>query len=289
MEDNNNYSNSKSIRYSKTFQKIMNKYLKEEYKKRLRFEFIKNPSHILIKEIYNKKRKIKMNEDDFNKILLEDKMDFDTYKYLLNNKRKRKIKKENKSMNKDLLKHLFLNKKKDNKENRKSSKLNKQKIIQKSFSQNLQPCIMNYNNKKFLRIPKILKDTKVKINNNNNLSIKENKESNIIQNNSFYNEDKKDLNFIKGPFSFKEMYKNKKLKIKKNDSLDFYTSLSHKTINNYNRKKYFMKLNLLTDKSKEILKKLNCYSTKQNFYINKEKAKSNLLNLQKNKMIYYYQ
>jgi hypothetical protein len=258
----------------------MNKYLKEEKQKRLKFEFIKNPSQILIKEIQNKKRKIKMKDNDFNNLLAEDNMDFDTHKYLLNNKRK--MKKEYKSVDKNLFKYLFLNQNKANKENKKSNKQNKKKIILKSFSQNLQPSIMNFHNKKVLKFPQILKEKKVKINNNyNNLLIKANEGLNIIQNNSFCNEDKKDFNIISEPLSFKEMYKNKKLKIKKKDDLNdlnLYTNFSHKTINSYNRKNYYMKLNSLTDKSKEILKQLNCYSTKQNFYINKEKEKTNLLN-----------
>ena len=280
-----NYSSSKSIGYSETFQKIMNKYLKEEKQKRLKFEFIKNPSQILIKEIQNKKRKIKMKDNDFNKLLAEDNMDFDTHKYLLNNKRK--MKKEYKSVDKNLFKYLFLNQNKINKENEKSNKLNKIKIMHKNFSQNLQPSIMNFNNKKVL-FPQILKENKVKINNNyNNLLIKTNDDLNLIQNNSFCNEDKKDFNIISKPFSFKEMYKNKKLKIKIKDDLNdlnLYTNFSHKTINNYNKKNYYMKLNSLTDKSKEILKQLNCYSTKQNFYFNKEKEKANLLNNKYNKV-----
>ena len=135
---------SKNFNYSTAFQKIMNKYLKAEKKKRFKFEFMKNPSQILIDEICNKKRKIKFNEDDVNNIISEDRMDFDTYKYFQYNKKK--IKKQYKSVNKNIYRYLFLNQKKFPKKMKKiiiliNIKLLK-KVYHKIFIHQLQIIIM---------------------------------------------------------------------------------------------------------------------------------------------------
>ena len=273
---------SKNYNYSTAFQKIMNKYLKAEKKKRFKFEFMKNPSQILIDEICNKKRKIKFNEDDVNNIISEDRMDFDTYKYFQYNKKK--IKKQYKSVNKNIYRYLFLNQKKIPKENEKNNNFNKYKIIKKSLSQNLYPSITNYHNEKILKFPKILKTKKMKIKNNyNNLLIKTKENSNLISINN--HENRKDSNIPKETLTLKEHHNSKKLILKKsNTNLNFYTSFN--SFNKRNYYDYYKKLNLLTDKSKEILKQLNYYSSKQNFFINKEKEKTNLLNTKFNKKEY---
>ena len=69
---------------------------------------MKNPSKILIEEIYNKKSQIKLNDNDdvfFKNLLLEEKIDFDQQKILLYNQNKAID--ENKSDNKKVSKHLF--------------------------------------------------------------------------------------------------------------------------------------------------------------------------------------
>ena len=120
-------------------------------------------------------------------------------------------------------------------------------------------------------------------NNYNNLLIKTKENSNLISINNHKN--KKDSNIPKETLTLKEHHNSKKLILKKsNTNLNFYTSFN--SFNKRNYYDYYKKLNLLTDKSKEILKQLNYYSSKQNFFINKEKEKTNLLNTKFNKKEY---
>ena len=271
-------NNNKRAGFSNTFHKIINKYLKEERKKKLKLQFMKNPSQLLIEEIYNKKREKEMKEEyNFNNLLSEDQIDFDTHKFLIKNKKK--IKKEYKSLNKKLLKYLFLNKakNKNKKEIEKNNKnifnLQKKKIINKSLSQNYYPSNINYKNVKVLKFPNIFRlkeNLKNKI--NNNLLNKTKKESNlnIISN-------KNNNNKLKNSFSFTGIHNHRKQIVKNINKFAFYTYYYNKSINNYNKNNYYDKLNSLNSKLKEISQKISFYSTNENFYINEQIRKSDLL------------
>ena len=279
-----NYENYRSSRsgFSRAFQKIFSKYLKDERKKRRKLEFIKNPSQIFLDVIYNKKNGNEDEEDNINNLFSEEEMDFDMHKFVINNKNK--INENYKSSNKSLFKYLFINennennnKKEDDKKNILKLKLKKDKKIYKSLSQQLSPSIITFNNKNALKFPKIMNQKAKVITRNpkyNNLLINTNIESNMIPNNSIKNK------FLKNSLSVngKGIHINKKKRLKLLYNTGFNTKIAFRTINNYNKNKYFKRLNSLTNKSKEILKKITFYSSNENIYINEQIKKYNLLN-----------
>ena len=157
-----NYDNYKGYEsgFSKAFQKIFRKYKKDERKKKLKFEFIKNPSQIFLDVIFNKKNEIDEEEDNINNLFSEEELDFDMHKFVVNNKNK--INENYITSNKSLFKYLFTNesndnnsKKDDSKKNVLKLKLKKEKKIYKSLSQQLSPSIITFNNRNNLKFPKI--------------------------------------------------------------------------------------------------------------------------------------
>ena len=287
--------------FSKTFQSIINKYLKEERKKKLKIELLNNPNKIIIDEIYKKKRQLKIKEMDlFRSLYIGEKIDFDTQKFF----KSRPKEKENQHVSdkKKVSKYYFLLKN-SMKENEKKNlhiffKLNKTKAMNKSLSQNLAPSIAKYNkNKKDIIINKRIKNYNNNINSNinnirlinfpkifpneekkNNLLFKTNSLLNLNSRNeevnplnlNSRNDDVKTLNIF---FSDDENNKIKTIKT------PFKTNYSLKLINNYNKNKYYKKLNSLTDKAKKISNNLSFYSKNEGDYFNVQIKTSNALKL----------
>jgi len=294
-----NLHEDKKVIFSNEFQTIMNNYFKEEKKKKLNFEFMKNPTKIYIQEIYNKKSKIKIKDEDFfNDLLHENKMDFDKYKFLVNNHNKT-TGDQYQPENKKISKHLFLkrykrkfrnknknnnnsndinnnnNDKNDNKDNNDNNdNMDSKKVMIKSLSQNLSPALINFNNIKLLKFPKIFPKHKYnnKIYTNNNLLIKTNSQLSLCLDNN----NNKDNNF-NSFFSLKK----RKIPLKEINKFSHYTNFINKTINKTNKKIYYNKLNSLTNASKKISKELTFYSINENLFINEQIKKTNLL---KNKL-----
>jgi len=289
-----NYNNNNM--FSKTFQKIINKYLKEERKKKIKIELLNNPNKIILDEIYKKKRQLKIKEMDlFRSLYIGEKIDFDTQKFFKS--RPKEKEKHNVSDKKKVSKYYFLLKN-SMKENEKKNlniffKLNKTKAMNKSLSQNLAPSIAKYNKKmKEIIINKRIKNYNNNYNNylndnNNNINNirlinfpkifpNEDKKNNLLfKTNSLLNlnsrnDDGKTLNIF---YSDDE---NNKIQSIKTPSK---TNYSLKLINNYNKNKYYKKLNSLTNKAKKISNNLSFYSKNEGDYFSVQIKTSNALKL----------
>ena len=278
-ENNEKYKNFGSG-YSWAFQKIFSKYLDYERKKRKKFEFIKNPSQIYLDVIF--KNNDDEEEDNINNLFSEEEMDFDMHKFVINNKNK--ISENYRPSSKSLFKYLYSeikdnnNKKEDEKKNILKLKLKKEKKIYKSLSQQLSPSIITFKNQNSIKFPKIMSQKGNIITRNkkcNNLLINTNIESNIIPNDN--NNTNKILKYSLS-INGKSLLINKKKRLKMLYNTGINTKINFKTINNYNKMNYFKRLNSLTNKSKEILKKITFYSNNQNLFINGQIKKYNLLN-----------
>lgn len=255
--------NNNNFRFSKTFQKLISKYLKYEKKRKIKIELMKNPNKIILEEIYKKKRQIKIKEEDFFKSLsIGEKIDFDTQKFLKSRPKEEKM--QYISDKKKVSKYLFFKKSKNNliKENERNY-FNPKKIMYKSLSQNLAPSIQKYNNIKLLQFPKIFPE---KENEKNNLLFKAKSLNDL-------NYNKNENNTLKSFFSFSG-YKTdinalpqRPLK-KAYTKFLFKTNYSNKIFNNQNKRNYYNRLNLLTNKSKEISNNLSFYSINENDFIN---------------------
>lgn len=248
--------------FSQTFQNIIQKYLKEEKRKKLKLQIIRNPSKILIEEILRNKNEMKVNEnDDLKNLLLEEKLDFDLHKFMQKNQGK--IDEQNKSENKKISKDIFLNKfKKRNKRN----KINQKIIIQKSLSQNLFPSILNFNKAKYLEFPNILCHRQI----HKNKSLQKFNLLNKLDNESKLNTN---INYD----TLKSFYNFSGKKISKSIIKYNYNNYYKTVIKGYNKKNYFNNLTLLTNKSKEISKNLTFYSNNENLFINKQIKKTSLI------------
>ena len=261
--------NNNNFRFSKTFQKLISKYLKYEKKRKIKIELMKNPNKIILEEIYKKKRQIKIKEEDFFKSLsIGEKIDFDTQKFLKSRPKEEKM--QYISDKKKVSKYLFFKKSKNNliKENERNY-FNPKKIMYKSLSQNLAPSIQKYNNIKLLQFPKIFPE---KENEKNNLLFKAKSLNDL-------NYNKNENNTLKSFFSFSG-YKTdinalpqRPLKRAYTKFL-FKTNYSNKIFNNQNKRNYYNRLNLLTNKSKEISNNLSFYSINENDFINEQIKKA---------------
>lgn len=261
--------NNNNFRFSKTFQKLISKYLKYEKKRKIKIELMKNPNKIILEEIYKKKRQIKIKEEDFFKSLsIGEKIDFDTQKFLKSRPKEEKM--QYISDKKKVSKYLFFKKSKNNliKENERNY-FNPKKIMYKSLSQNLAPSIQKYNNIKLLQFPKIFPE---KENEKNNLLFKAKSLNDL-------NYNKNENNTLKSFFSFSG-YKTdinalpqRPLK-KAYTKFLFKTNYSNKIFNNQNKRNYYNRLNLLTNKSKEISNNLSFYSINENDFINEQIKKA---------------
>lgn len=264
--------NNNNFRFSKTFQKLISKYLKYEKKRKIKIELMKNPNKIILEEIYKKKRQIKIKEEDFFKSLsIGEKIDFDTQKFLKSRPKEEKM--QYISDKKKVSKYLFFKKSKNNliKENERNY-FNPKKIMYKSLSQNLAPSIQKYNNIKLLQFPKIFPE---KENEKNNLLFKAKSLNDL-------NYNKNENNTLKSFFSFSG-YKTdinalpqRPLKRAYTKFL-FKTNYSNKIFNNQNKRNYYNRLNLLTNKSKEISNNLSFYSINENDFINEQIKKAEKL------------
>lgn len=298
IKKNGRTYNNKNM-FSKTFQKIINKYLKEERKKKIKIELLNNPNKIILDEIYKKKRQLKIKEMDlFRSLYIGEKIDFDTQKFF----KSRPKEKENHHVSdkKKVSKYYFLLKN-SMKENEKKNlniffKLNKTKAMNKSLSQNLAPSIAKYN-KKMKDIILINKRIKNNNNNNNKNNFNDNNDNNI--NNIrlinfpkiFPNEEKKNNLFFKTNSLLNLNSRNedgKSLNIFYSDDENnkigpiktpFKTNYSLKLINNLNKNKYYKRLNSLTDKAKKISNNISFYSKNEGDYFNVQIKTSNALKL----------
>ena len=263
--------NSNSM-FSKTFQSIINKYLKEERMKKIKIKLLNNPNKIILDEIYKKKRQLKIKEMDlFRSLYVGEKIDFDTQKFF---KSRPKEKEKNYVSDKKKVSKYYFLLKNSMKENEKKNlniffKLNKTKAMNKSLSQNLAPSISKYNKK----LKEIIINKRIKKNNNNNNYFKGNNNTNNNKNvNSirlinfpkiFPIEDKKNNIFFKTNSILNLNSRNeddKTLNIffsddenNKIESINtpFKTNYSVKLINNINKNKYYKKLNSLTNRAKK--------------------------------------
>ena len=181
IKKNGRIYNNKNM-FSKTFQKIINKYLKEERKKKIKIELLNNPNKIILDEIYKKKRQLKIKEMDlFRSLYIGEKIDFDTQKFFKS--RPKEKENHNVSDKKKVSKYYFLLKN-SMKENEKKNlniffKLNKTKAMNKSLSQNLAPSISKYNKK----MKDIIINKRIKNKNNSNYFNDNNNNNNNNNNN----------------------------------------------------------------------------------------------------------
>ena len=295
IKKNGRIYNNKNM-FSKTFQKIINKYLKEERKKKIKIELLNNPNKIILDEIYKKKRQLKIKEMDlFRSLYIGEKIDFDTQKFFKS--RPKEKENHNVSDKKKVSKYYFLLKNSMKKKKKKNLniffKLNKTKAMNKSLSQNLAPSIAKYNKKmKDIIINKRPKNynnnNKNYLNNNNNninnirllnfpkIFPNEEKKNNLFfKTNSLLNlnsrsDDGKTLNLF---YSDDENYKIQSVKTpsKENYSL--------KVINNLNKNKYYKKLNSLTNRAKKISDNLSFYTKNEGDYFNVQIKTSNAIKL----------
>ena len=294
IKKNGRIYNNKNM-FSKTFQKIINKYLKEERKKKIKIELLNNPNKIILDEIYKKKRQLKIKEMDlFRSLYIGEKIDFDTQKFFKS--RPKEKENHNVSDKKKVSKYYFLLKN-SMKENEKKNlniffKLNKTKAMNKSLSQNLAPSISKYNKK----MKDIIINKRIKNNNNSNY-FNDNNNNNINnirlinfpkifpneekKNNLFFktnsllnlnsrNDDEKTLNIF---YSDDEINKIGPIKT------PFKTNYSLKLINNLNKNNYYKRLNSLTNKVKKLSNNISFYSKNEGDYFNVQIKTSNALKL----------
>ena len=294
IKKNGRIYNNKNM-FSKTFQKIINKYLKEERKKKIKIELLNNPNKIILDEIYKKKRQLKIKEMDlFRSLYIGEKIDFDTQKFFKS--RPKEKENHNVSDKKKVSKYYFLLKN-SMKENEKKNlniffKLNKTKAMNKSLSQNLAPSISKYNKK----MKDIIINKRIKKNNNSNY-LNDNNNNNINnirlinfpkifpneekKNNLFFktnsllnlnsrNDDEKTLNIF---YSDDEINKIGPIKT------PFKTNYSLKLINNLNKNNYYKRLNSLTNKVKKLSNNISFYSKNEGDYFNVQIKTSNALKL----------
>lgn len=293
IKKNGRIYNNKNM-FSKTFQKIINKYLKEERKKKIKIELLNNPNKIILDEIYKKKRQLKIKEMDlFRSLYIGEKIDFDTQKFFKS--RPKEKENHNVSDKKKVSKYYFLLKN-SMKENEKKNlniffKLNKTKAMNKSLSQNLAPSISKYNKK----MKDIIINKRIKNNNNSNYFNDNNNNINNIRlinfpkifpneekkNNLFFktnsllnlnsrNDDEKTLNIF---YSDDEINKIGPIKT------PFKTNYSLKLINNLNKNNYYKRLNSLTNKVKKLSNNISFYSKNEGDYFNVQIKTSNALKL----------
>ena len=293
IKRNGRIYNNKNM-FSKTFQKIINKYLKEERKKKIKIELLNNPNKIILDEIYKKKRQLKIKEMDlFRSLYIGEKIDFDTQKFFKS--RPKEKENHNVSDKKKVSKYYFLLKN-SMKENEKKNlniffKLNKTKAMNKSLSQNLAPSISKYNKK----MKDIIINKRIKNNNNSNYFNDNNNNINNIRlinfpkifpneekkNNLFFktnsllnlnsrNDDEKTLNIF---YSDDEINKIGPIKT------PFKTNYSLKLINNLNKNNYYKRLNSLTNKVKKLSNNISFYSKNEGDYFNVQIKTSNALKL----------
>ena len=255
MKDNYNYNENISFGFSKNFIKIINKYLKEEKKKKKRIDLIKNPNKFYFFDNLYKKEVEKRNieEEDLKDIFLGENIDFDQHKYYTKNKNK--IDENNTKKNKRKKNFKFLFVQKGNEKNKIGYNNENKKRIYKSLSKNLLPSIIKCNNIKLLEFPKIFPEKESIKNKQRNLLIKTNSFSNLDSN---YNN-----NNFKTFFSLKGRSTSKKSLIKGDNK--FLLS----NLNRFNKTSYFHKLTLLSNKSKKISKNLLFYSNNENIKIEK--------------------
>ena len=287
--------NNKNM-FSKTFQKIINKYLKEERKKKIKIELLNNPNKIILDEIYKKKRQLKIKEMDlFRSLYIGEKIDFDTQKFFKS--RPKEKENHNVSDKKKVSKYYFLLKN-SMKENEKKNlniffKLNKTKAMNKSLSQNLAPSISKYNKK----MKDIIINKRIKNKNNSN-DFNDNNNNNNINNirlinfpKIFPNEEKKNNLFFKTNSLLNLNSRNddeKTLNIFYSDDeinkigpikTPFKTNYSLKLINNLNKNNYYKRLNSLTNKVKKLSNNISFYSKNEGDYFNVQIKTSNALKL----------
>ena len=295
IKKNGRIYNNKNM-FSKTFQKIINKYLKEERKKKIKIELLNNPNKIILDEIYKKKRQLKIKEMDlFRSLYIGEKIDFDTQKFFKS--RPKEKENHNVSDKKKVSKYYFLLKN-SMKENEKKNlniffKLNKTKAMNKSLSQNLAPSISKYNKK----MKDIIINKRIKNNNNSNY-FNDNNNNNNINNirlinfpKIFPNEEKKNNLFFK---TNSLLNLNSRNKDKKNQNIfysddeinkigpiktPFKTNYSLKLINNLNKNNYYKRLNSLTNKVKKLSNNISFYSKNEGDYFNVQIKTSNALKL----------
>ena len=295
IKRNGRIYNNKNM-FSKTFQKIINKYLKEERKKKIKIELLNNPNKIILDEIYKKKRQLKIKEMDlFRSLYIGEKIDFDTQKFFKS--RPKEKENHNVSDKKKVSKYYFLLKN-SMKENEKKNlniffKLNKTKAMNKSLSQNLAPSISKYNKK----MKDIIINKKIKNKNNSNY-FNDNNNNNNINNirlinfpKIFPNEEKKNNLFFKTNSLLNLNSRNddeKTLNIFYSDDeinkigpikTPFKTNYSLKLINNLNKNNYYKRLNSLTNKVKKLSNNISFYSKNEGDYFNVQIKTSNALKL----------
>ncbi len=235
--------------FSSTFIKIINKYLKEEKKRRKKLEIINYQKYYYFEKIYLKSKNKEKNKNDeeelLNDIFHGERMDYDIHKYLTRNKIKDNT--NNKSNKK--FENIFTLRN----ENNKKDIVYKRRIF-KSLSKNLFPTINKFNNIRILQFPQIFPEKKLCKSKTKNLLINTNSFSNIS------NYTNKNKNYNNKAMAFKPFlsltgdYKKKALIPKERNKFTFYNH------NLFNRTKYFNKLNLLSQKSKQIYRNLSFYS-----------------------------
>jgi hypothetical protein len=267
--------------FSTTFLKIINKYLKDERKKRKILGIINNQKYYYFQKIYQKekdKNKNKNEEDIFEDIFPEEKIDYDKHKYFT--KHKIKVEEQQKIFQtKKKYKKSIFSKKSENDKINENNKINdnndnnvNKKRIFKSLSKNLFPSITKFNNIRLLEFPQIFPEKKKLCKSKTkNLLIQTNSFSNIISNYTNhsikYNNNNSNNNnkSFKPYFSLSGTYNQKTIVAKERNKYSFYNH------NLFNKENYFNKLNLLTQRSKQINKNLSFYSNTNSNNNNKKK------------------